>query len=250
MPTVADVFERLNNWRHLPAYQLERRADIFISFYLKDALEKIPELDLHLDGIFIPEFPIRGGTIGAVNKKGELQKNSSAKVDYLFVDKTRDQPVFVELKTDDDSISPEQLKYLNQVKQTEFGNLTKGVLQIFQSTQKPFRNKYKHLLSDMQAMGLLPYPDGRDFIKEVDDKKALWLAKDMEPISGFKKPLVIFVKPTLDKADELDDFDGIVTFDDLRDSLPDEKDEITTMLSIALGKWKVKAGSLDQDGSA
>ena len=28
------LFERLENWRHLPNYQLERRTDIFFSLYL------------------------------------------------------------------------------------------------------------------------------------------------------------------------------------------------------------------------
>ena len=33
-----DVFELLDDWRHLPAYQLERRADIYFAMYLPELL--------------------------------------------------------------------------------------------------------------------------------------------------------------------------------------------------------------------
>jgi hypothetical protein len=32
------LFDNMDVWRHLPAYQLERRADIFFSIYLSDLL--------------------------------------------------------------------------------------------------------------------------------------------------------------------------------------------------------------------
>jgi hypothetical protein len=34
MPQIDTIFENLNIWRHLPTYQLERRLDAFLSFYL------------------------------------------------------------------------------------------------------------------------------------------------------------------------------------------------------------------------
>ena len=33
------LFDRMDAWRHLPDYQLERRADLFFSLYLAEALQ-------------------------------------------------------------------------------------------------------------------------------------------------------------------------------------------------------------------
>lgn len=38
MKYINDLFDNLDTWRHLPAYQLERCADIFFSLYLPDLL--------------------------------------------------------------------------------------------------------------------------------------------------------------------------------------------------------------------
>ena len=40
MQKLEELFARLDDWRHLPAYQLERRADIFFSLYLPDVLAR------------------------------------------------------------------------------------------------------------------------------------------------------------------------------------------------------------------
>jgi hypothetical protein len=54
---IENVFDRLDAWRHLPAYQLERRADIFFSRYLIGVLSEITGDDLEEE--IIPEFPIK-----------------------------------------------------------------------------------------------------------------------------------------------------------------------------------------------
>jgi len=35
---IDELFDKLDEWRSLPAYQLERRADIFFAIYLKDII--------------------------------------------------------------------------------------------------------------------------------------------------------------------------------------------------------------------
>lgn len=50
-PTVERAFELLDRWRHLPAYQLERRADIFFALFFAGSVgralwhENQPALD-------------------------------------------------------------------------------------------------------------------------------------------------------------------------------------------------------------
>ena len=96
MPTLNEVFSRLDEWRLLPQYQLERRADIFFSFYLVEALNK-------LDGVrvrepLIPEFPV-------LNKRVDEDANDfrSFKIDYLALSSDGSSAVFVELKTEGQS---------------------------------------------------------------------------------------------------------------------------------------------------
>ena len=36
---IDEVFALLDRWRHLPAYQLERRADVFFAAYLHEVVE-------------------------------------------------------------------------------------------------------------------------------------------------------------------------------------------------------------------
>ncbi|MFC1936848.1 hypothetical protein ACFLYP_04200 [Chloroflexota bacterium] len=56
MNCVNELFDNMDDWRHLPAYQLERRADIFFSVSLPSLLES--KFEIEIDDI-IPEFPIR-----------------------------------------------------------------------------------------------------------------------------------------------------------------------------------------------
>ena len=51
------VLALMDKWRHLPAYQLERRADVLFATFLPEVLkkERFCTNDLNL----IPEFPIK-----------------------------------------------------------------------------------------------------------------------------------------------------------------------------------------------
>ncbi|NDP20943.1 MAG: hypothetical protein GZ091_07680 [Paludibacter sp.] len=54
---IDQLFDRLDDWRNLPAYQLERRSDIFFSLYLKDIIQSYYQQKVeHI----IPEFPVKG----------------------------------------------------------------------------------------------------------------------------------------------------------------------------------------------
>ena len=43
---INQLFNNLDTWRHLPNYQLERRADIFFSLYLAEVLQAQKDLGL------------------------------------------------------------------------------------------------------------------------------------------------------------------------------------------------------------
>lgn len=87
------LFARMDTWRHLPSYQLERRADLFFSLYLKEALEA--RLGFAVAERMVPEFPVR---IGAIYPHIPIDK--SFKIDYVAVSSDGTSAILVELKTE------------------------------------------------------------------------------------------------------------------------------------------------------
>ena len=54
MKQIDALFDRMDSWRHLPNYQLERRADLFFALYLSKALEA--KLGFPIRPELVPEF--------------------------------------------------------------------------------------------------------------------------------------------------------------------------------------------------
>ena len=139
------LFDRMDAWRHLPSYQLERRADLFFSLYIPEVLQA--KLGFPVSDQLIPEFPIRKGTID--EKRPKFEHNQSFKVDYLAFSSNFDTAILIELKTDDSSRRSDQDKYLLQAQEKPFPELLMGVLQLFKATSaKP---KYLALLRLLAA---------------------------------------------------------------------------------------------------
>lgn len=61
-PTISGLFGLLDRWRHLPDYQLERRADIFFALFLPEVLRAHfakQNRSIEINPVLIPEFPIK-----------------------------------------------------------------------------------------------------------------------------------------------------------------------------------------------
>ena len=95
-----EIFDNMDKWRHLPSYQLERRADAFFAVYMGTLLER--KYDIEVEGL-VPEFPVRIGSIDP-----DSDSNQSFKIDYLAKAGGVDKVFFVELKTDPRSRRSEQ----------------------------------------------------------------------------------------------------------------------------------------------
>ncbi|MBL7221354.1 MAG: hypothetical protein ISS69_14665, partial [Phycisphaerae bacterium] len=150
MDHITQLFDRMDSWRHLPNYQLERRADLIFSLYLPEVLEK--KLGFAVIPDLIPEFPVRIGTIYP-----SIDINKSFKIDYLALSTDGEQAVFVELKTDEGSLNEKQNKYFAAAKQAGLPALLEGLLTIFKATSA--KRKYSHLLNALGQMDLLNIPD-------------------------------------------------------------------------------------------
>ena len=159
-PTICDVFDRLDKWRHFPNYQLERRADIYFAMFLPDVLKA-----RYGPCQIIPEFPLRHGTLGTDKEstgKGGIGANQSVKVDYAAFTKDPQAVYFVELKTDCSSVSLDQAKYLKKAKGLEFRKLADGIDYIIENKKTKQLKKYKYLrkrLSDLSVLDLAQRPE-------------------------------------------------------------------------------------------
>ena len=153
MDTADRILDLLDRWRHLPDYQLERRADILFAAYLPDFLSN--RLNLDIRPSLIPEFPIRIGTIYP-----ELRDNRSCKIDYLAITTTGTHAIFIELKTDSGSRRDEQDRYLKAAKSVGLRALLGGLLQIVRASSH--KHKYCHLLRLLEEHSLLTLPPNLD----------------------------------------------------------------------------------------
>lgn len=139
MTNIKTVFDSLDHWKQLPSYQLERRADIFFSLYLPEILENA--LDTPISSTIVPEFPVK-----------QPQTNRSDKVDYLAVTADGRTLVFVELKTDDNSLRRTQFEYLIRAASRPPKQILEDLQQIAKASRQ--KAKYAALQSILEQMGL------------------------------------------------------------------------------------------------
>jgi hypothetical protein len=206
MKHINEIFDNLDLWRHLPAYQLERRADIFFSIYLPDILYH--KFGVNIEGI-IPEFPIRLGTID-----NNAATNQSIKVDYLAKVKGKDTIIFVELKTDQGSLRDRQDWCLERAKQVGFIEILDGVRKIYQATNS--KKKYQHLINLLQDM---------DFI--VLDNRGVF-----QVIQKDYNIQVIYIIPNNPNR-----IGNVITFHEISEIIERHGDELSLRFSKSLIKW-------------
>ncbi|MCK4636196.1 MAG: hypothetical protein KAT32_05025 [Candidatus Moranbacteria bacterium] len=205
--TINKLFDFLDDWRNLPAYQLERRADIFFAIYLDKIIEKI--LGEKID-LIIPEFPVRVGEIS--ERHPEL--NKSFKIDYLTYSKKENKVYLIELKTDQRSRREKQDWYLKRASEIKVKGLVNGLIKISKATNQ--KVKYNNLLDKIEKIG--------------------WIERDNKTIKNLNieiEPSIIYIQP-LNKENEK----SIISFDDIIKALSDSNDLLTKRFIESLEKWK------------
>ena len=143
------IFRNLERWRHLPAYQLERRADIFFSAYLKGMVEEFTGTEL--EGQIIPELPVKRDIIWT-----DKPSNLSVKIDYTLFTKDRRHVYLVELKTDAASRRDTQDWMYQTICRAGLPRVLEGIKAIALASKA--RKKYYHLLASLAELGLLSLP--------------------------------------------------------------------------------------------
>lgn len=202
------LFDTLDNWRNLPAYQLERRADVFFAIYLDEIIKG--KFNDHIEFI-IPEFPVRRGTV--YTTKEVSNPNRSFKIDYVAINNTSKNVYLIELKTDDNSRRDEQDQDLERAKNANITNLINGILAIYKATKS--KKKYNNLLSLLEKIG--------------------WIdLNNLKNISQDYNISIVYIQPNSDNSNK-----NIISFDDIQDYLSDKQDRLTIRFLQSLNKWKI-----------
>lgn len=204
------LFRNLDEWRHLPDYQLERRVDIFFTIFLIDFLKtKFPN-EIFQDRI-IPEFPI---------KKKDDKSNRTVKIDYLVASNSK--VYFIELKTDPKSFDLRQYHNMKNAQDNKEGFLkVLGDLdEVYKATNA--KNKYLHLYSHLEILGYQkPYDTAKEKAIEI-----IYIAPDSETI-----------------REQVDENVYIFDFIEIAEYLDHRQDESMKLFSKYLKDWTVEAGN-------
>ena len=228
MDPIAELFDRLDAWRHFPDYQLERRADIFFSLYLAEVLEA--KLGFAVRRELVPEFPLRIGTINS-----QIASNQSKKIDYLAVSEAGDACVFVELKTDGGSRREAQDQYLLAAQAAGLPALLEGLYAIFRVTKS--KRKYFALLRHLEHVGLLSIPDALKEIMAGPSLRGASAAADAITITApSSRPCIVYVQPTGDDP-------NVISFREFADVVGRHEDPTSQRFATSLREWaSVQAG--------
>ena len=228
MPSIEDLFDRMDSWRHFPNYQLERRADLFFSLYLPQVIQK--KTGHKIKPRFVPEFPVR---IGAIYPEKPTDK--SFKIDYVTVTDNGERAFLVELKTDAASRRDSQDHYLLASKQAGMNNLLDGVLQIFRATNA--KRKYACLLEELEEMSLIKLPQAFKNIAQQRSLRGINKASlDIKIISRIKQCDILYVQPS-------GEGEHIISFADFAAAIENLDDPFAQRFAISLREWAaVKAG--------
>jgi hypothetical protein len=229
MERIDSLFDSMDNWRHLPAYQLERRADLFFSLYIPEVLKA--KLGFPVRRALIPEFPVRKGTIYP-NTPRE-QKNRSFKIDYVaFSEEDGSKAVLVELKTEMRSRCKRQDKYLEASQKTGIPELLAGILDIFRASKAKDKQKYFNLLLLLEELGQLNIPEA---MKDIFDKKTRLngvkkLSWEIKIPSSAIESQIVYIQP-----DGVGD--NIITFADFQAIVEKHDDPISQRFAHSLAQW-------------
>ena len=233
MKTIDNIFDRMDRWRHLPSYQLERRADLYFALYLSEVLKRYLGISIKAD--IIPEFPIRIATIsdGADGDK-------SYKADYLALSENSRTAILVELKTEMHSLNDKQKEYLMAARDVPFCMLLEGIKQIFRATT--LKRKYYYLLEHLENLGQLTIPQK---MKSIIARPVLQgIAKETDNIEITKREIetiIVFIQPDLDPKKE--NPGKTITFEQFRSVVEEYTDPISQRFACSLKEWvDVKAG--------
>jgi hypothetical protein len=225
---IETLFNTMDAWRHLPNYQLERRADIFFSLFINQALESKVNDQIKTD--LVPEFPVHIRTIYP-NK----DTDKSFKIDYVAFSKDGKKAYFIELKTDNSSRREDQDDYLIAAQKSGIPDLVKGIVQIFRATTA--KKKYLQLLLLLESLEQIKIPT--EMHQKFKGKKIQGVAKlidQIEVTSLVESVEIIYLQPNSEG-------NNILNFEEFAAIVETDGSPLAHRFARSLREWgTIKAG--------
>lgn len=217
---LAQLFENLERWRHLPNYQLERRADAFFALYLPGLVEE--RIGRRVSPVMVPELPILCSLIWP-----EREDMKSVKADYLLLAEDRSEAYLVELKTDAGSRRERQDLYLDRACGCGLRTIIESVISIARASGS--RAKYASLVKLLEEAGLVTAPPGG----AVSDE---WFAS-VRILDGPSVLKPIYVQPLAEAgAANVIDFQFVAAYVSRFD------DGVSRLFAKYVERWSERAG--------
>jgi len=225
---VESAFDLLDKWRHLPSYQLERRADIFFAVYLPEFLSD--HLGLKINPLVIPEFPVKIEV-----EEGANPIFASNKIDYLAIAQNQSCALFIELKTDCGSRRDGQDAYLVSAQKKGLSALLADIIEIAQKSSA--KQKYAQLILLAAALGLIDAPPELAARAKVPNARGLGAEfRKTKPSVHAAMPIkILYLQPTGDSG-------NVITFAAFAKWLKTKKDPIADRFGQSLLQWCSTAG--------
>ncbi|NMC75086.1 MAG: hypothetical protein GYA56_12150 [Geobacteraceae bacterium] len=222
---VESILKNLDTWRHLPKYQLERRADMFFGLFVRDIVAL--HLNVALHRTVIPEFPF----------KNIRDRNTTVNFDYVLFSEDLRTAYILELKTDAGSVDDEQLGYLAQARGTKFSALLTGICDVAGKSSQD--SKYRYLFRTLECLKLIN--SGRNMGDcTIEDVAILFLSPRLDGKSYDK------VRKILDPCGN--DDKNIISFGEAADLLDRKGGEMECHFAAYLRKWeRYPAGSVSYE---
>ena len=197
----------MDAWRHLPAWQLERRADLFFGVFLATVLEAT--FDVAINPRIVPELPLLKRLVQARARPGL----SSVKLDYFAMAADGSRGFLVELKTDVRSRRAGQDAYLHAAQRVGLPALMQGVVDIVVGPRLRDvhrDHKYAWMVHALSELGCLTAPDAYRRAVYAEDRTGLTAAARSLAVTAPDCPLeVVYVQPV--RSDE--EASGTTTID-------------------------------------
>lgn len=218
------VFANLDQWRHLPNYQFERRLDVFFTPYLVDLVSE--HVRAPLLPIIVPEMPLK-----------RPDSSKSKKVDYVLFAADRSAVYFVELKTDWASRRVEQDRYLGDAVAKGFPAVLHDLLQILSDTSTQYQQKYFHLVHLLERAGQLKVARRVAGSLYPARSRGFCFAAGCVDVVAPGAPIhVLYIQPA--KTDGCDCID----FDQVARHVARRADPVSVLLAAHLARWRQAAG--------
>lgn len=208
-PSINDLFDLLDKWRHFPAFPLEARSEVLFALFLSTVLENCESVGVKVKPHIIPQFPLRQNRLDPRTHKWT---NHSNNVDFFALAEDGTRAFLIELKTDMRSRREDQDKYLERAIETSMHAILCDYKKILESSTdvKYARQKYFHMSKALAELRLIILPENLEDAIYPNNAGRVSLPKVNELIrkicipKSSLNPELIYIQPRKSEKDKSD----------------------------------------------